>query len=79
MVGRTVDIHLDCSSSQNMLFSSKGSKISKRVDAGHIEFMMHTMAIPNEQKFVRSAKCQITEASQLQQQRAPVNASNQYY
>ena len=61
MVGRTVDILLDCSTSQNMLFSSKTNKIEKRVDAGHIEFMMHSMAVPNANKFVRSAKCIVKE------------------
>ena len=63
MVGRTVDIHLDCSASQNMIFSSKSSKISKRVDGGHIEFMMHSMAVPNTPKFIRSAKCHITDVA----------------
>lgn len=63
MVGRTVDVHLDCSASQNMLFSSKSSKVSKRVEAGHVEFMMHAMAVPNAGKFVRSAKCSTTEVS----------------
>ena len=61
MVGRTVDITLDCSSSQNMLYSSKTARMTKRVDGGHIQFMMHSMAAPNAAKFVRSAKCQISE------------------
>lgn len=61
MVGRSVDINLDCSQSQNMIFSSKSSKLSKKVEAGHIEFMMHSMAVPNAPKFVRSAKCHISE------------------
>jgi len=44
-----------------MIFSSKSSKLSKKVEAGHIEFMMHSMAMPNAPKFVRSAKCHISE------------------
>ena len=63
MLPRTVDIELDCSSSQNMVFSSKGNKISKRVEAGHTEFMMHSMALSNSNKFVRSAKCILKEIS----------------
>jgi len=47
-----------------MIFSSKSNKISKRVDAGHVEFMMHGMAIPNIAKFVRSAKCHISDINQ---------------
>ena len=61
MVGRTVDIHLDCSASQNMLYSSKTSRVSRRVDAGHVEFVMHSMAVPNAGKFVRSAKCSVSD------------------
>lgn len=63
MVGRTIDMTLDCSASQNMLYSSKLSKVSKRIDAGHVEFMMHTMAQPSASKFVPSAKCSIKEVN----------------
>lgn len=44
-----------------MLYSSKTGKVSRRVDAGHVEFIMHSMAVPNLSKFVRSAKCTVSE------------------
>ena len=44
-----------------MIYSSKNSKIQKRIEAGHTEFMMHSMAIPNANKFVRSAKCTLKD------------------
>ena len=47
-----------------MLFSSKGNKLTKRIEAGHTEFMMHSMAMPNISKFVRSAKCIVKEVNQ---------------
>jgi hypothetical protein len=56
-----MEITLDCSSSQHMLFSSKTNKITKRIEPGHTEFMMHSMAVPNVAKFVRSAKCIVRE------------------
>jgi len=31
------------------------------VEAGHTEFMMHAMALPNANKFVRTAKCVLKE------------------
>ncbi len=58
-----MDITLDCSSSQHMLFSSKTNKITKRIDPGQTEFMMHSLAIPNAAKFVRSAKCIVKEVT----------------
>ena len=58
---RPVEVTLDCSSSQNMIYSSKTNKLSKVIESGHTEFMMHSMALPNVNKFVRSAKCILKE------------------
>lgn len=60
-MSRPVDITLDCSKSENMTFSSKESKITKRAESNNTEFMMHSMALPNAAKFVRSAKCSVKE------------------
>lgn len=40
-----------------MYFSTKGPVVTKLVDPGQMEFMLHTMAIPSTDNFVRSARC----------------------
>jgi hypothetical protein len=61
MVGRTVDITMDCTGSENMQYSSKNGKVTRRVDAGHVKFMINALAVPNLGRFVRTAKCSVTE------------------
>jgi hypothetical protein len=58
---KPLNITLDFSKSENMLNSSRESKIKKLVMPGQVEFMMHTMAKPNCTKFSRSVNCQINE------------------
>jgi len=69
MLGRSVDASLDCSASQNMIFSSRTAEIKKRVEPGMTEFMMHAMALPNATQFARSAKCHIKEVSEARESR----------
>lgn len=52
---------MDCSSSSNMLFSTKSDIIKKRVEPGELEFFLHALGIPSEQEFIRSAKVTIQE------------------
>lgn len=40
-----------------MLHSSKTNRVSKQVQAGQTEFMMHTMSKPNVTNFKRGVKC----------------------
>jgi hypothetical protein len=58
---KPLDITLDFSKSENMLYSSSQSKIKKAVMPGQVEFMMHTMAKPSSAKFSRSVNCQVSE------------------
>jgi hypothetical protein len=58
---KPLDILLDFSKSENMLYSSLENRIKKMVMPGQIEFMMHTMAKPNSAKFSRSVNCQVNE------------------
>lgn len=54
---QAIEANLDCSGSENMIFSSKYPVIKKRVEPGQTEFMMHAMAIPKVDNYVRTAKC----------------------
>lgn len=58
---KTMDVTIDCSASQNMLFSTKGEVIKKRVEPGKLEFMLHAQALQSAEQFVRSAKCWFEE------------------
>ena len=63
-VAMLIQINLKTGSkSENMTFSSKENKITKRAEGNHTEFMLHSMALPNATKFVRSAKCSVKEVS----------------
>ena len=53
---QAIEVTLDCSASENMLFSAKIPLVKKRIEAGQLEFMMHSMAVPSVESFVRSAK-----------------------
>jgi hypothetical protein len=44
---RPIEITLDCSASQNMLFSTRTNTIKKRVDPGKLEFILHAQALPS--------------------------------
>mmetsp|Transcript_33587 Transcript_33587/g.38165 ORF Transcript_33587/g.38165 Transcript_33587/m.38165 type:complete len:826 (+) Transcript_33587:44-2521(+) len=52
-----IEVTLDCSKSQQMLFSASGNTIKKRIEPGQLEFMLHALAEPSAETFVRSAKC----------------------
>ena len=58
---KALDIMLDFSKSENMLYSSRESRIKKVVMPGQVEFMMHTMAKPSSAKFSRSVNCTVSE------------------
>lgn len=61
MTNKPLDISLDFSKSENMLFSSRDSKIKKMVLPNQVEFMMHTMSKPSSSKFKRHVKCDVKE------------------
>jgi len=52
-------VRLDCSKSDNILFSTGSSIIDKIIEPGETEFYMHSIAIPSENKFIRVAECSI--------------------
>lgn len=53
---------VDCTSSRNMVFSEKGGKITKMVEPGQIEFMIHSEAAPGAEEFAKGAQCLFKEA-----------------
>jgi len=61
LMGRQVDIKLDFTKSQNMLFSSKENATTKTIEPNQTEFMMHTMARPQAPEFKRHVKCTVRE------------------
>ena len=48
---------LDCSKSENMLFSTPTPCIEKWIEPLETEFFMHAVAIPSRGKFKRVAEC----------------------
>jgi hypothetical protein len=52
-----IEVEVDCSRSENMVFSVEGGVIKKRVKKNDLVFMMHSQALPSADKFKRSAKC----------------------
>jgi len=52
-----IECTFDCSSSMNMLFSTKTPIIKKRVEPGALEFMLHAEAIPSASDFTRATRC----------------------
>ncbi|OMJ86345.1 hypothetical protein SteCoe_12132 [Stentor coeruleus] len=54
---QAIEAILDCSGSSNMLFSSKYPVVKKRIEPGQMEFIMHAMAIPKVDNYIRTAKC----------------------
>lgn len=58
---KSIKVRLDCSKSENMLFSTPTSVLEKTIEPGETEFFMHTIAVPSQGKFVRSAECAIVD------------------
>lgn len=54
---KALEVTLDCTSSKNMVFSEQSGKITKVVEPGAIEFMMHAEATPGAEEFARGAQC----------------------
>ncbi|OMJ87011.1 hypothetical protein SteCoe_11338 [Stentor coeruleus] len=54
---QAIEATLDCSGSSSMIYSSKYPVVKKRVEPGQMEFIMHAMAIPKVDNYVRTAKC----------------------
>jgi hypothetical protein len=54
---KALEITLDCTSSRNMVFSEANGKITKVIEPGCIEFMMHAEAAPGAEEFARGAQC----------------------
>ena len=53
---QAIEVNLDCSESENMVFSSKLPVVKKRVEPGQLEFIMHAMAVPKVDNYVRTAR-----------------------
>jgi calpain-15 len=52
-----IEANLDCSGSENMIFSTNTTLVKRRIEPGKMEFMLHALAHPSVDTFVRSAKC----------------------
>ena len=63
LTNKTLEFTLDFSSSVNMLYSSKKHKITKIIQGGHTEFMMHTMSKPSVTNYKRGLKCTFREVA----------------
>lgn len=57
-----MEVTLDCTSSRNMIFSESSGKMTKIIEPGAIEFMMHAEATPGAEEFARGAVCIYREA-----------------
>ena len=57
-------VQLDCSKSENMLFSSASKVIEKEIEPGTTVFMMHSMVVPSSGQFKRSAECKVLEVDE---------------
>lgn len=53
---KPLEITLDCNNSSNMVFSENKGKITKIIDPGCYEFMMHAEAAPGAEEFARGAQ-----------------------
>ena len=56
-----ITVILDCSNSENMLFSSTSSVMEREIEPLETEFFFHTIAMPSESKFKRVAKCEVLQ------------------
>ena len=52
-----LQVTLDCSKSEDMLFSTPTSQVTKVIEPGETQFYMHCMAVPSKGKFKRVAEC----------------------
>ena len=52
-----IEVNLDCSESENMVFSEDNGKIIKYVGSRDFAFMISALALPDAESFVRSARC----------------------
>lgn len=50
---RPLEVTVDCNTSRNMIYSEPGGKITKVVEPGNLEFMMHAEAAPGAEEFAR--------------------------
>ena len=58
---KALEITLDCNSSRNMIFTEPTGKITKLIEAGLFEFMMHAEAQPGAEEFARGVQCVFKE------------------
>ena len=52
-----IEAVLDCSESENMVFSYRNATTTKFIGPGALTFMLSALALPNAETFVRSARC----------------------
>ena len=56
---KPLTIRLDCSKSENMLFSTPTGCLTQTIQPGETTFYMHSMAIPSKEKFKRVSECKV--------------------
>ena len=54
---RKIRVKLCCQNSENMLFSTSTQYLEKTIEPFETEFMMHTIADPEESTYKRIAEC----------------------
>jgi len=54
---KAFEFTLDTTSSRNMVYSEPNGKITKIIEPGALEFMMHAEAAPGAEEFARGAQC----------------------
>mmetsp|Transcript_10339 Transcript_10339/g.10354 ORF Transcript_10339/g.10354 Transcript_10339/m.10354 type:complete len:129 (+) Transcript_10339:271-657(+) len=59
---KPLEVTLDCNSSSNMVYSEPSGKITKVVEPGTLEFMMHAEAAPGAEEFARGANVAFKES-----------------
>lgn len=52
---------IDCNSSRNMVFSETSGKVTKVIEPGQTEFLMHAEAAPGAEEFARGSVCTYKE------------------
>lgn len=58
---KALEMTIDCTTSTNMVFSEPSGKVTKIIEPGTIEFMMHAEAAPGAEEFARGAQCLFKE------------------
>ena len=56
---KKIKVKLDCSKSENMLFSTPAPIVEKTIQPFETVFFLHSMAIPSKGSFKRVAECHI--------------------